>query len=86
MKKQIKYSNAPKKMSEIIINAETINDFLPAPDKLIFKEINDKITLSLTRSSIKFFKEKSAELGIPYQSMIKRVVDIYARKYQVTTR
>ena len=81
MKKKISYSNAPKDIAEIISKAKIIKDFLPSPEKLVLKEDTIKITLFLNRKSVAFFKKKAKEAHVPYQRMIKRVVDIYAHHF-----
>ena len=53
MKTKTKYTEEP--MGELRI----IKDFLPKPDKLALKEENVKITISLKKSSIDFFKKKA---------------------------
>jgi hypothetical protein len=37
MKKKIVYKNAPKDISEALRVSERVPDFLPSPDKLVFK-------------------------------------------------
>jgi predicted DNA binding CopG/RHH family protein len=59
-----------------------IKDFLPPPEQLILKEDNVKVTISLSKSSIDFFKRQAAKHQISYQKMIRRVVDYYASQYQ----
>ncbi|MDD5414468.1 MAG: hypothetical protein PHH96_06560, partial [Smithellaceae bacterium] len=57
-------------------------DFLPSPDQLVLKEDNVKVTLSLKKSSITFFKEQAKTQKTSYQKMIREVVDWYASHYQ----
>jgi len=76
MKTKTKYTEEP--MGEINI----VDDFLPPPDKLVLKEDNVKITLSLKKSSINFFKEQAKNQKTSYQKMIREVVDWYASHYQ----
>ena len=38
-----------------------VKDLLPPPDKLAFKEENVKITISLKKSSVEFFKKRGTE-------------------------
>ncbi len=59
-----------------------IPDFLPPPEKLIFPEPTEKVTLFLTQSSIDFFKRASTRSKIPYQRMIREVVDQYAKRFK----
>jgi uncharacterized DUF497 family protein len=81
MKNKTKYSKAPKDIAQAISASEIIEDFLPAPDRLVFKEEAVKVTLSLGKESVRFFKKIAKENHVPYQNMIKRVVDLYARHY-----
>ena len=82
MKSKTKYRKAPKRVAKAIAEAEIVGDFLPSPDKLIFKENTVKITLSLSEKSIKFFKARAKEYHVPYQTMIKKVVDLYTEQHQ----
>ena len=82
MKGKTRYRDAPKQVGKAIAEAEIVRDFLPSPDKLIFKENTVKITLSLSEKSIRFFKAKAKEYHVPYQTMIKRVVDLYTEQHQ----
>ena len=75
MKSKIKYTDEP--MGELRV----IKDFLPAPEKLVLREENIKITISLNKSSIDFFKKEAQKHHIPYQKMIRRLIDWYASHY-----
>ena len=57
-----------------------IDDFLPSPDELVPREDNVKVTLSLSRRSLDFFKRESKKRRVPYQRMIRAVVDYYAER------
>ena len=57
-----------------------VEDFLPAPDVLVPREENVKVTLSLSRRSVDFFKRAAKALRVPYQLMIRALVDAYAEK------
>jgi predicted DNA binding CopG/RHH family protein len=57
-----------------------IKDFLPAPDDLVLREDNVKVTLSLSRRSLDFFKREAKKRHVPYQRMIRALVDTYAEK------
>ena len=76
MKNKIKYTDEP--MGELRV----IKDFLPPPDQLVLKEENIKITISLKKSSVDFFKKEAQKRRISYQKMIRRVIDWYASQYQ----
>lgn len=58
-----------------------IKDFLPAPDKLVIPEKTVKITISLKKSSIDFFKQQAQRHHTKYQRMIRELVDRYALQY-----
>ena len=57
-----------------------IDDFLPAPAELVPREENVKVTLSLSRRSLDFFKREAKKRRIPYQRMIRALVDTYAKR------
>lgn len=76
MKTKIKYTEQP--MGELRI----IKDFLPKPEELALREENVKITISLNKSSIEFFKKKAKEQRTSYQKMIRRLIDWYASQQQ----
>jgi len=58
-----------------------IKDFLPPPHQLTFPEETVKVTISLTKESLSFFKKEAARNKIKYQRMIRAVVDRYAKAY-----
>ena len=72
---------APKYINEPIGEVEILDDFLPPPDKLVLKEDGVKVTISLSKSSVEFFKAHAAKSHVPYQRMIRSLLDGYARKY-----
>ncbi len=59
-----------------------IDDFLPGPEELVFKEDNVKITLGLSRRSVDFFKREAKKHHTQYQKMIRRLLDLYAARHQ----
>ncbi len=71
MKNTIKYTDEP--MGKVKI----INDFLPSPKELALKEETVKITISLTKSSVDFFKQEALTHHTHYQKMIRRLLDEY---------
>lgn len=76
MKTKIKYTEEP--MGDL----KVVKDFLPPPDQLVLREDNVKVTISLKKSSITFFKEQAKKQKTSYQKMIREVVDWYASHYQ----
>jgi len=73
-KKIIKYTDEP-------ISAKIIDDFLPRPEDLVFREDNSKITITLSTKSIKFFKKQAKLNHTGYQTMIRALLDKYAERY-----
>ena len=57
-----------------------VKDFLPPPDQLVLRESNVKVTLSLSSRSVDFFKRAAAKQHVPYQRMIRALVDAYAAR------
>lgn len=75
MKKKIKYSNEP------IGKIRVVKDFLPSPEELAFKEENMKVTMTLSKSSVEFFKKAAQKHKTPYQKMIRTLIDTYVAQY-----
>ncbi|NGX17732.1 hypothetical protein [Wenzhouxiangella sp. XN24] len=75
MSEKIKYTNEP-------IQAEVVKDFLPSPDELAAGEEGVKITISLSRRSVDFFKAAAERNHTSYQRMIRRLLDAYADQYR----
>ena len=61
---------------------EIIEDFLPPPEDLVFKEENVKVTISLSKSSVDFFKQAARKNRTQYQKMIRRLLDFYADQFR----
>jgi hypothetical protein len=59
-----------------------VEDFLPPPDRLVLREDNVKVTLSLSQRSVAFFKRAARQRRVPYQRMIRALVDAYAQKQE----
>ena len=70
MKRKIKYTDEPMTFTEV-------EDFLPAPSELVLKEDTVKVTISLSRRSIDFFKSQAAKYDTAYQKMIRNLLDVY---------
>jgi hypothetical protein len=61
---------------------EVISDFLPPPDKLVLRDDGVKITISLSRRSVDFFKRHAAKSKVPYQKMIRSLLDGYVKHHE----
>lgn len=60
---------------------EVVEDFLPPPEQLVLKETGVKVTISLSKRSVEFFKAHAARSRVPYQKMIRNLLDNYVDKY-----
>lgn len=58
-----------------------VDDMLPPPEKLMATERTVKVTLRLSESSIKFFKEYAGKYHTKYQRVIRRLIDTYANRF-----
>ncbi len=63
-------------------NVRIVKDFLPPPSQLVLRDDNVKVTLSLSRRSINFFKREARKQHVPYQKMIRALVDGYAQRLE----
>ena len=63
------------------IGAGPVPDFLPLPRQLVRRDDTVKVTLALSRSSVDFFRGQARRQGVPYQRMIRALVDEYARRH-----
>jgi hypothetical protein len=63
-------------------DVHVIDDFLPRPEDLIFKEENVKVTPGLIRRSVEFFKREAKKHHTQYHKMIRRLLDLYAVRHQ----
>jgi predicted DNA binding CopG/RHH family protein len=71
----------PRYTDERLGRIEVVEDFLPPPDQLVLKETGVKVTISLSKRSVEFFKAHAARSRVPYQKMIRNLLDNYADKY-----
>ena len=72
MSTKIKYTDEP--LGEIKI----VPDFLPSPAELAFREESVKVTISLSKKSVEFFKAEASKHHTQYQRMIRLLLDTYA--------
>ncbi len=56
-------------------------DFLPPPSQLVLREETVKVTLALSKESVEFFKEIAQKNRVPYQRMIRSLVDEYVGQH-----
>ncbi|MBF0240523.1 MAG: CopG family transcriptional regulator [SAR324 cluster bacterium] len=75
MKQKIKYTDEPIQLGN------TVNDFLPLPEEFDAKDRTVRVTINLNEDIINFFKEEANKSGIPYQRLIRNVVDLYVQDH-----
>ena len=75
MKERIKYTDEP------LGDLKVIPDFLPRPEDLVRRDEGVKITISLSKRSIEFFKGEAKKHDTQYQRMIRRLLDAYAERF-----
>ena len=76
MNAKIKYTD------ESVGPLKVVEDFLPSPDELVFKEETVKVTISLSKESVEFFKKEASKHHTQYQKMIRRLLDIYTQAHK----
>lgn len=75
-KRVVKYTD------EHIGDIQLVDDFLPPPNQLVLREETVKITLSLTKESVDFFKKIAKEQHTQYQKMIRVLLEQYTEHYR----
>lgn len=76
MNTRIKYTD------EDLGEFQVIADFLPSPKELAFKEDTVKVTISLSKESVEYFKKEAKKHNTQYQKMIRRLLDVYSSSQQ----
>ena len=76
MSKKITYTDGP------VREVKVVRDFLPPPSELAFKEDQVKVTISLSRPSVEFFKREARANRTQYQKMIRRLLDLYVAQHR----
>ena len=76
MKKRTRYTDEPLGEVRVVL------DFLPPPEELVFREETVKVTMSLSKGSVDFFKREARKHRTQYQKMIRRLLDLYATQHR----
>jgi predicted DNA binding CopG/RHH family protein len=71
MIRKIQYTDEP------LGDVKVISDFLPSPEELAFREESVKVTISLSKKSVDFFKAEAGKHHTQYQRMIRQLIDAY---------
>ena len=75
MRKRGDLEDAPKG------NLTVIKDFLPPPSQLVRKVDTVKVTSEFTRSSIDFLKKEAKKAKVPYQRILRALLDRYVEQH-----
>ncbi len=75
MSAKIRYTNEP------LGQLKVVEDFLPAPEELVFRDEGVKVTIALSKRSVEFFKREAQKHKTQYQRMIRRLLDVYAEHH-----
>jgi predicted DNA binding CopG/RHH family protein len=76
MRSRIRYKD------ESLGEVQLVKDFLPPPEQLVLKEDTVKVTISLSRSSVEFFKNVAKQRHTQYQKMIRHLLDLYVTQFR----
>ena len=71
MRKKTKYTD------EDVLFGARVKDIIPPPERLVRKKKTVKVTLELTAESLAFFKTQAKRQSVPYQRMIRSLIDAY---------
>lgn len=80
MSRKINYTDEP------LGNLNVVSDFLPSPEQLAFREETVKVTISLSKKSIDFFKSEAGKHHTQYQRMIRQLIDAYVDSQERTLK
>jgi hypothetical protein len=75
MSAKIRYTDEPLGRLKIV------PDFLPPPEDLVFRDEGVKVTISLSKRSVEFFKGEARRHNTQYQRMIRRLLDAYTEQH-----
>ena len=74
-KTRIRYTDGP------LGDIRVIPDSLPPPEQLVLKEDNVKVTITLSKMSVDFFKREARKHHTSYRKMIRRLTDLYSLRH-----
>jgi len=59
------------------------DDFLPSPEEIAaaIRDKRYKVTIALGGRTVDFFKKHARKHGVPYQKMIRQVLDAYIEQH-----
>jgi hypothetical protein len=76
---EVRYTDDAGEMDSL---GPRVADTLPPPDQLVIPDDGVKVTLTLSRQSVEFFKQVAKKNQVSYQRMIRSLIDEYARVHR----
>jgi len=76
MKKRMKYTDEPPG------DVGVVDDFLPSPEELAFRDEQIKVTIALSKTAVDFFRQEAKRHHTQYQKMIRRLLDAYVAHHR----
>jgi len=76
MRKKTKYTD------ESLGELRVVDDFLPSPEELAFRDEQVKVTIGLSKTAVDFFKQEAKRHHTQYQKMIRRLLDAYVAHHR----
>ena len=70
-KEKVKYTDEPMQVGS------EVNNFLPPPDQLVLRPKPVRVTLTLDADTVAYFKAEADRLAVPYQRMIRNLLNEY---------
>jgi hypothetical protein len=70
-----------KYTDEPLDDLRVIPDSLPPPEQLVLKEDNVKVSITLSKMSVDFFKREARKHHTSYRKMIRRLADLYSLRH-----
>lgn len=80
------YTDAPDDINEALEHAVIVDDFLPSPAEFISRAKKEKITISIDKHSLDFYKSYARKHNAKYQTMINDVLGSYADKHTINSK
>ena len=57
-----------------------VKDFLPPPAQLVRRDVTVRVTSEFTKKSIDYLKTEAKKAKVPYQRMLRSLLDIYVEQ------
>jgi uncharacterized protein (DUF4415 family) len=80
-----KYTDAPDDARESFDNPIFVENLLPSPEEFIRRAKKEKITISIDKHSLDFYKAYAKKHNAKYQTMINDVLGSYADKHTINS-